>query len=256
MHSSCAHHLCFHSSMLGFTSQKVLPMFTVQSVSRSVPAIVGIESLNVVDQGGVSYAFAITSVDSGLAKRLHDLLQQVLGMFKADAVGKGQRCRNVNGDDERDEPDEMQILARIQRQARAKHLRDMRSTAPDPYIPSMARPPPSPSPSILPEPALPHTPCTLAPLPSPSTSSKGGSSNGGNNGGGEEGDGVRERAIVSEPEIAHSGAAAGGRDGGVGRVLEGDRRGGIGLREGRSTAPRSSMAMGIQAFLEQSQRKS
>ncbi|CAM9833873.1 unnamed protein product [Discosporangium mesarthrocarpum] len=235
------YHLCFHSSMLGFTSQRVLPMFTSRSVSRSASAL-GVETLTVVDSGGVPHAFTMTSVDaSGFGQRFHDLAQQVLGMFK---VGRGLRAWQEEEEEEEGETDEMQILARIQRQTRGRHSWVMMQPSSGSGSGSGLTPP---------------SPHSAPPLIS---SVRGGRDEG-------TGRGVGEGAGVEVDVGVGAGAVVGGRgltiDSGMGYgSLPGGRPGamagagagaGAGVTSGRPV-PRSSMAMGIQAFLEQSQRKS
>lgn len=69
--------------MLGFTTQKVIPLLTVASVSRASSALpLGVDSVTVTDRGGELHSFGITAVEAGFPERFHDLLQQVLIMCK------------------------------------------------------------------------------------------------------------------------------------------------------------------------------
>lgn len=74
-------HLCFHSSVLGFTSQRVLPLLTVASVSHA-PSVLGMDLVTLVDRGGETHSFGITAVEAGFPQRFHDLLKQCLVLCK------------------------------------------------------------------------------------------------------------------------------------------------------------------------------
>lgn len=74
-------HVCFHSSVLGFTSQKVIPLLTVASIAHSSAAL-GMDQVTVIDRGGEAHAFGITAVEAGFPRRFHDLLQQCLILCK------------------------------------------------------------------------------------------------------------------------------------------------------------------------------
>lgn len=77
----CPSHLCFHSSVLGFTFQRVLPLLTVASISHA-PAALGMDVVTLVDLGEESHLFGITAVEAGFPRRFHDLLQQCLVLCK------------------------------------------------------------------------------------------------------------------------------------------------------------------------------
>lgn len=73
--------------MLGFTYQKVLPLVTLASVSRSsVQLSMAVDSLTVIEDGGESYSFGISAVEAGFPERFFDLFQLVLRMCKVGFV--------------------------------------------------------------------------------------------------------------------------------------------------------------------------
>eukprot|EP00904_Undaria_pinnatifida_P000976 jgi/Undpi1/1087/HiC_scaffold_10.g04550.m1 len=117
-------HLCFHSSVLGFTFQRVLPLLTVASISHA-PAALGMDVVTLVDLGEESHLFGITAVEAGFPRRFHDLLQQCLVLCKADASKRAKR----EGAAAEAKPDEEQILAKVQRLAKAKQQREAREAA-------------------------------------------------------------------------------------------------------------------------------
>lgn len=74
-------HVCFHSSVLGFTSQRVLPLLTVLNVAHT-PSVLGMELVTLVDRGGEDHSFGITAVEAGFPQRFCDLLKQCLVLCK------------------------------------------------------------------------------------------------------------------------------------------------------------------------------
>lgn len=76
-----ASHVCFHSSVLGFTSQRVLPLLTVSSVAHT-PSVLGMELVTLIDRGGEDHSFGITAVEAGFPQRFCDLLKQCLVLCK------------------------------------------------------------------------------------------------------------------------------------------------------------------------------
>lgn len=81
-------HLCFHSSVLGFTSQRVLPLLTVASASHS-PSVLGMDLVTLVDRGGEEHSFGITAVEAGFPQRFRDLLNQCLVLCKVCGISPG-----------------------------------------------------------------------------------------------------------------------------------------------------------------------
>lgn len=82
---ACCSHLCFHSSVLGFTSQRVLPLFTVASISHA-PSILGMDVVTLVDRGGEAHSFGITAMEAGFPQRFHNLVKQCLVLSKVLTV--------------------------------------------------------------------------------------------------------------------------------------------------------------------------
>lgn len=80
-HALESSHVCFHSSVLGFTSQRVLPLLTVASVSHA-PSVLGMDLVTLVDRGGEEHSFGITAVEAGFPQRFRDLLNQCLVLSK------------------------------------------------------------------------------------------------------------------------------------------------------------------------------
>eukprot|EP00903_Cladosiphon_okamuranus_P021842 g20083.t1 len=217
-------HLCFHSSVLGFTSQRVLPLLTVASVSHA-PSVLGMDLVTLVDRGGEEHSFGITAVEAGFPQRFRDLLNQCLVLCKADASRRAAEREGAAATDK--EPDEEQILARVQRLAKAKQLREAREAA------AAAAPPVQP---------------VLSPAAGAGIDKEGALGlMGGVSGGGE---GIVEGGAGGAVGMGDD--AAGRRNEG-GRVGPRERGGGAGC--GGGAKPGSMMAMGIQAFLEESQKR-
>lgn len=78
-------HVCFHSSVLGFTSQRVLPLLTVATISHA-SSVLGMDLVTLVDRGGEEHSFGITAVEAGFPERFHDLLKQCLVLCKVCVV--------------------------------------------------------------------------------------------------------------------------------------------------------------------------
>ncbi|CAM9598951.1 unnamed protein product [Ectocarpus fasciculatus] len=237
-------HVCFHSSVLGFTSQRVLPLLTVATISHA-SSVLGMDLVTLVDRGGEEHSFGITAVEAGFPERFHDLLKQCLVLCKADASRRAAQREGAAASER--EPDEEQILARVQRLAKAKQLREAReaasaatsrATATTPTVAAAAVDMASPA-------ASPHS---RPGYPRPEESEVAERDTGASVGGGvvEGGAGGAMGAVGGAAAAeASSEGSGGGQDEGAGR---GARGGG-----GRSG---SMMAMGIQAFLQESQKRS
>ncbi|CAM9116457.1 unnamed protein product [Scytosiphon promiscuus] len=239
-------HVCFHSSVLGFTSQRVLPLLTVLTVAHT-PSVLGMELVTLVDRGGEDHSFGITSVEAGFPQRFCDLLKQCLVLCKADASRRAAQREGVNASQR--EPDEEQILARVQRLAKAKQLREAREAA--------AAAAAAAATAAAEADDRPAATSTARAASEQAVSSSSGAENvqgtGRDEGGvaargeGEGKDASRAAGDRGEPADAGSEESRGGQEEGVGRGGGGGGSGG-----GRSG---SMMAMGIQAFLQESQRR-
>ncbi|CAM9417280.1 unnamed protein product [Ectocarpus sp. 6 AP-2014] len=236
-------HVCFHSSVLGFTSQRVLPLLTVATISHA-SSVLGMDLLTLVDRGGQEHSFGITAVEAGFPERFHDLLKQCLVLCKADASRRAAQREGAAASER--EPDEEQILARVQRLAKAKQLREAREAASATASRATAATPTAAAAvDMAPPAASPHSrPRYPRPEESEVAERDTGASVGGGVVEGGAGGAMGAGGGFAAAEAGNEGSG-GGQDEGAGR---GARGGG-----GRSG---SMMAMGIQAFLEESQKRS
>ena len=100
-------HLWFHSQIIGFTLQKVMPFRTVKSVELSMATPLGGKALVVTDQAGERSAFVITNINPpDFPERVLDVIVQVLEVWKADdqniaratqGGGEGEEGQGVDG---------------------------------------------------------------------------------------------------------------------------------------------------------------
>ncbi|CAB1097649.1 unnamed protein product [Ectocarpus sp. CCAP 1310/34] len=233
-------HVCFHSSVLGFTSQRVLPLLTVATITHA-SSVLGMDLLTLVDRGGEEHSFGITAVEAGFPERFHDLLKQCLVLCKADASRRAAQREGAAAT----EPDEEQILARVQRLAKAKQLREAREAASAAASRATAATPTAAGAVDMAPPAA--SPHSRSGFPRPEESEVAKRDTGASVGGGVvqggPGGAMGAGGGSAATEAGNEGSG-GGQDEGAGRGARGGGRSG------------SMMAMGIQAFLEESQKRS